>query len=123
MKKGCFISAITLLTILIMLGIYFYKNNKMFLKRFGKEKLIGFLSNRVNNEINGLKENAFKDSVKILFKKEFDSFKEKDFNKNMNGFGSVVDRLEKYSNDHIIDSIEYAKLKIMVTSNEKSEKN
>ena len=123
MKKGCFLSSITILTILIMLGIYFYRNNKVFLKQFGKEKLIGFLSNKVEDEISKLKDNSFKDSIKVLFKKELTGFKESGFNRDLNNFGAIVDRLEKYSNDHIIDSTEYAKLKIMVASDEESKKN
>jgi len=123
MKKGCFLSAITVLTLLTMLGIYLFRNHKDFFKQFGKEKLISFVSDRMDESLKKIENNSFKDSLIVLLKKEMRFVRQSKLNDSINKFGYVMDRVKEYSRDGRIDSTEFINLKIMVAENEKSEKN
>jgi hypothetical protein len=123
MKKGCFLSVITILTLLTMLGIYLFRNHKDFFKKIGKEKLLSFVSNSMDEKLSKLENNPYKDSLKVLLQKEIKFVKETKLDEGMREFGYVIDRVKEYSRDGKIDSTEFVNLKNMVIENEKSEKN
>ena len=106
-----------------MLGIYFFRNHKDYFKKFGKERLIGFISSSLDKELNKLENNPFKDSLKVLMKNEIKFVQETKLENGMKKFGYIVDRVKEYSRDGKIDSTEFVNLKIMVAGNEESEKN
>jgi hypothetical protein len=123
MKKGCFFSLITIITLLTMLGIYLFRNHKDFFKQVGKEKMLGLVSGSIDEQINKLENNLYRDSLKILLVREINLVKKSKLNDGMKKFGYVMDRVKEYSYDGKIDSTEFVNLKIMVMENEKSEKN
>ena len=123
MKKGCFITLITLITILVMVGIYIYKTKKELFKNYGKEKVISLASDELNEKITNLKLSPYKDSLIYSLRKEVEFVKKKDFEKAMNQFGLVAEKIKLVISDGIIDSTEYAEVKALVKSHERSEKN
>lgn len=119
MKKGCFFSLITLFTIITMISIYLYRSHKDDLVSFGKEKMLEIIVDKINVDISELKQTEYKDSLKSFIVKEAATIRLNKFEK-FDEFGKIIERIKKYSKDKIIDSSEYANLKLMVKENEGS---
>jgi hypothetical protein len=123
MKRGCFFTLITILTILVMVGLYLYKNNKNWLKDFGKAKITAMVTKELDENIEKLKSNRFKDSLKVLMKNEVKNIHPAQFDSTMNELGYIIKKIKQYSADGAIDSTEFAHLKTLVMENERSKKN
>jgi hypothetical protein len=123
MKKGCFITLISLITIVVMAGIYIYKTNKDFFKSFGKDKIISLATNEINEKIKNLDYSPYKDSLISVLKQEASLVKGKDFEKAMNQFGYIADKIKDVIHDGVLDSTEFAQIKLLVKEHERSAKN
>lgn len=123
MKKGCFFTIISSITILIMAGIYLYKTNKDFFQNFGKDKIINLASEEIENKIRELKNTPYKDSLVVLLHKYAKKIDNNDFETAMNEFGLIADKMRLVINDGVLDSTEFADVKRMVNKNERPEKN
>ena len=123
MKKGCFITIITVITILVMAGIYIYKTNKDFFKAFGKEKIISLATDEINEKVKKLDYSPYKDSLMNVLKQEASLVKGKDFEKAMNQFGYIADKIKDVIHDGVLDSTEFAQIKLLVKEHERSTKN
>ncbi len=123
MKKGCFFTLITTITILIMVGIYVYRTNKDFFESFGKDKIINLASKEIENKIRELKNTPYKDSLVVFLNKSVKQIEDKDLETAMNKFGLIAEKIKTAINDGVIDSTEFSEVKRMVNKNERSEKN
>lgn len=124
MKKGCFLLSVSILTIIVAVGVYLFRNDGEYFKKFSKEKILEFAYNKLNESIDQkLKSNSFKDTLKIIVTKEFNYLKNQNFDSAMNKFGQVANLIKDISIDGIIDSTEFSKLKTMVAYHERSKKN
>lgn len=122
MKKGCFLTGITIVTILIMVGIYFFKTNKGFFENFGKDKIINLATNEIDDKIKKLDYSPYKDSLIAVLKREAQLVKEKNFEKAMNQFGYIADKVKEAIHDGVLDSTEFAQIKTLVMEHERSAK-
>lgn len=124
MKKCCFLIFITIITIIVAISIYLFKNNGEIFKKVSKEKILEFAYNKLNENIDQkLIPNEFKDSLKILMQKEFNYLKKENFDTAMKKFGQIADLVKDFSLDKKIDSTEFSQLKKMVSYHERSKKN
>jgi hypothetical protein len=123
MKNGCFISVIVLLTIVIGIGLYLYRNKRDFLKEFEKEKVLLLISSQIESRLNKLQKNIYKDSLRVLIKKEFQLTKKEKFSKVIDQIDDFAKSINTYARDLKLDSLEFAKLKFMVIQHEGSKKN
>jgi len=123
MKKGCFITIISFITILVMAGIYIYKTNKDFFKNFGKDKIISLATDEINEKVKKLDYSPYKDSLMTVLKQEASLVKGKDFEKAMNQFGYIADKIKDVIHDGVLDSTEFAQIKLLVKEHERSAKN
>ncbi|MDP3580431.1 MAG: hypothetical protein Q8S39_00765, partial [Ignavibacteria bacterium] len=122
MKKGCFITIITIITIIVMAGIYFYKTNKGYFKNFGKEKIVALATSELTEKIEKLDYTPYKDSLIAVLKKEAKLIKGKNFERAMNQFGYIADKIEEVIHDGELDSTEFAQIKSLVKEHERSAK-
>lgn len=114
MKKGCFLTGITLFTIIIAVGFYLYRKYWPEIKEVGKEKILNVAFNEMNEKINSLEKSNYQDSLKLLLRKNINIYKQKKFDDAMNKFGEFMDQTRFFINDGKIDSVEYTALKNMV---------
>ncbi|KAF0141189.1 MAG: hypothetical protein A2499_12145 [Stygiobacter sp. RIFOXYC12_FULL_38_8] len=122
MKKGCFISLITVITILVMAGIYFYKTNKGFFQDFSRDTIIKMTTKEFSDKIKKLDYTPYKDSLMTVLKKEATLLKDKNFEKAMSQFGFVADKIKEAIHDGVVDSTEFAQIKSLVKEHERSAK-
>lgn len=107
MKKGCFLSAIFVLTILIGSGLYLYKKYGDEIIPFSKEKIIDYAFNELKNKVDEIEYSKYKDSLRI-----FIDLKRLQFNENAaDEYTEMVTKIKYYINDGKIDSTEFVELK------------
>lgn len=123
MKKGCFIFSMTLLTIIVAAGIYLFKNNGEVVKSFSKEKVLEFAFDKLDKNLIIVKDKEYKDSIRVLLKKQFQSLQKENFDNAMRKFGITADKIKEIIADKEIDSLEFYELKKLVIDNERSKKN
>lgn len=123
MKKGCFLSAVILLTIIIGVGLYLYKTNKNIIKDFGKENVLAMISSQIERRFDKLKSNEYKDSLRVLIKREMNLRNKKRFAEAVDQIGDFAKQIKDYARDLKLDSLEFAQLKLMVIQHEGSTKN
>lgn len=123
MKKGCFLSAIIILTIVISVGLYLYRKFGNEISDYGKEKILQVSINEMYEEIDKLEKSIYQDSLKVLLKQQLTKYKDVNFENAMNKYGDFVDQMKFFIHDGKIDSIEFTALKNMTIKNERPEKN
>lgn len=120
MKKGCFLTGITLFTIIIGVGLYLYRQYWPEISGMGREKIFEMALKEMDEQINSLDKSVFQDSLKLLLHDNISIFKKGDFKTSMNKFGDLIDQTKFFIHDGRIDSVEFTALKNMVKGNEGS---
>ncbi len=123
MKKGCFLTIIVLLTVLIGSGIYLYKKYGYKLEDYGKEKIMEITLNKLNEKLNQMDKGIFNDSLKLFIQTKTEDLKKQNFEIAMNRFQSMIDYVKIIIEDNKVDSIEFYNLKKIAIENERSKKN
>jgi hypothetical protein len=119
MKKGCFLTGITLFTIIIAVGLFLYRKYWPELKEASKEKIFNIALNEVDEKIDNLEKSIYQDSLKLFLRKSSRYYKDQNFENAMNKFGDVLDQTRFFINDGKIDSVEFTALKNMVKGYER----
>lgn len=114
MKKGCFLTGITLFTIIIAVGLFLYRKYWPEIKEAGKEKIMSVALNEMYDKINSLEKSAYQDSLKLLLRKNVIQLKQNKYDDGMNKFGEFMEQTRFFINDGKIDSLEFTALKNMV---------
>ncbi|MEG8947413.1 hypothetical protein [Rosettibacter firmus] len=122
MKKGCFFVTIFLLTILIAAGIYLYRKYSYKLEDFGKEKIMEITLNKLNEKLEKLEKNNYRDSLKYVVNKKVHELKNQKFDIAMYQFQNMIDFIKIIIEDGKIDSLEFYNLKKIASKNERSKK-
>lgn len=122
MKKGCFLTGITLFTIIIAVGLFLYRKYWPEIKEASKEKLFSIALDEVDEKINNLEKSIYQDSLKLFLRHSIRQYKEQKFDDAMNRFGEVLDQTRYFITDGRIDSLEFTALKNMVKVDEGSKK-
>jgi hypothetical protein len=123
MKKGCFITAITLFTIIIAVGLFLYRKYWPEIEKVGKEKIIEFAIKDLDKKLNELDRSRYNDSLKLFLVKSVNYFKSISFEEGINQFSEIIDQTNFFINDGKIDSIEFKALKNMARKYERSTQN
>lgn len=120
MKKGCFLTGITLFTIIIGVGLYLYRQYWPEISGIGKEKIFEVALKEMDEKISSLEKSVYQDSLKSLLHDNIGIFKKGNFETSMNKFGDLIDQTRYFIHDGRIDSVEFIALKNMVKGNEGS---
>ncbi|MDH7604350.1 MAG: hypothetical protein QHH13_05570 [Melioribacter sp.] len=123
MKKGCFLTIVVLLTVLISSGIYLYKKYGYKLEDYGKEKIMDITLNKLNEKLSKMDEGIYNDSLKLFIETKTEDLKKQNFEIAMNRFQSMIDYVKIIIEDNKVDSIEFNNLKKLTIENERSKKN
>lgn len=123
MKKGCFLSVIILLTIIIGSIIYIIRKYGDRIEDYGKEKIMEITIKKMNEKFDKLKSTKYRDSLKIFLSNKAENLKKLKFEDAFNNFQVIIDQTKIYIDDGIIDSTEFSSLKKLAIENERSKKN
>ena len=123
MKRGCFYFGITIFTILVALGYYYFKQNKSFLSKFGKEKLVSISIIELSNKIDANINSSYKDSLKVLLKDYSGKIKFENVDNLWENYSRFTKKLQYLIEDKKVDSLDFVELKNIVKENERPTKN
>ena len=123
MKKGCFISAVVVFTILVGIVVYFVKYKKDFFKNFSKDKIIGVAVDEFDKKLNNVKASVYRDSMKIAVHNFLDESKKYNFDSAITRLQDVMDEARFLYHDGIVDSADFNHIKQIINRYERSEKN
>lgn len=125
MKKGCFVSTISLLTILVAVFIYLIKNQPQVFEDMFRPFIVDISSKDMMKNIDEkVKESKYKDSVKTLVKL-YSNKMIKEKKAGIDQTGDFVDIIQSVIRDGIIDSAEINEIHkyILENENERPKKN
>ena len=123
MKKGCFISAVVVFTLLVGTVVYFIKYKKDFFKNFSRDKIINVAANEFDKKLNDVKASVYRDSMKIAIHNFLDESKKYNFDSVITRIQDVMDDARILYHDGIVDSADFNHIKKIINRYEKSEKN
>ncbi|MCB0732361.1 MAG: hypothetical protein KDC88_15155 [Ignavibacteriae bacterium] len=107
MKKGCFISVIIFLTILLMVIFYTVRFHGNEILEAGKDKLVELAISKIHSDINNLESNNYVDSLKIVVDNYFENLDSLDIKKELEKIEEFSDDIEVIFLDSKIDSAEF----------------
>ena len=107
MKKGCFLTVIISLTIILLAVFYFVKFHGEDLLEIGKEKLVEYAQSKLQGDIEDLEDGEYVDSLKIVIGDYFDNINELDVENELERIEEFTDDIEVILMDSRIDSAEF----------------
>lgn len=122
MKKGCFISVIIVLTLLVATTFYIFKFYDEEIKEFGKAKMIELAESKINNDLDELPNQQFVDTLKISLSRFLENIEDEileDGLININKIEEIADNFEIITMDNKIDSAEYKFINKLLNTNDK----
>jgi len=122
MKKGCFISVIIVLTLLVATTFYIFKFYDEEIKEFGKSKMIELAESKIKNDLENLPNQQFVDTLKISLNSFLENIEDdlmEDGLININKIEEIADNFEVITMDDKIDSAEYKFIIKLLNTNDK----
>lgn len=107
MRKGCFISVIVFLTLLLIGVFYLVKFHGEDLLNVGKEKMIELTQSKVLSDIESIEQNEYADSIRIVLSEYFKNIKNLEVDDGLNKIEEFTDNIDVILMDSRIDSIEF----------------
>ncbi len=107
MKKGCFISVIAVLIILLLGVFYLFKFHGSELLEVGKDKVVELSEYKIYSELDNLENKQFTDSLKIVIKKYFRDIDTLEIRNQVEKIKELTDNIDVITKDSKIDSFEY----------------
>ncbi len=123
MKKGCFLTALLLFTILVGVVVYIVKYKGNFLKEFSKDKIADLAMFQLDKKLKDVKASVYKDSLVVEIQEFFKRNNNMPFDSAMTRLQDVMDEARFFIHDGKIDSLDFYNLKIFLTRYERSKKN
>ena len=123
MKKGCFISVIVVLTLLVLIIYYLVKFHGEDLLEVGKEKLVELAADDIQTKIEGLENSEYADSLSIVVTQYFENLKDMDIQEELKRIEEFSDDIEVILMDSRIDSAEFDFITNLLTKYEKRKEN
>ncbi len=123
MKKGCFISFVVLLFLLIAAGIYVYKFHKEEFLNFGKKTLFSMIKSELEDEFENIRYSPQKDSLKILTFNFLEKLKNDNFEKRKTEIEELSKLIKETLEDKEITPDELSKIRKLIRNYEANEKN
>ncbi|MCU7490905.1 MAG: hypothetical protein HF300_10095 [Ignavibacteria bacterium] len=126
MKKGCFVTAIIILTILLGSGIYIFRNHKGVLLRWAKPFVVSKVQKETEKKIALIKDDQYKDTLRSIIN-EYVEVVENNDNYDINKGKDFMDELQSILHRKQIDSTDIRQLTEFLNKEkltyERSEKN
>ena len=107
MKKGCFLTVVIALTVILIVIFYLVKYKGEELLDFGKDKLVEFAITNIENDIENLEQNEYVDSLKIVMSDYFKNIDTLDVKLELERIEEFSDDIEVILMDSKIDSAEF----------------
>ncbi len=107
MKKGCFLTVIVVLTVILIGVFYLVRFHGEELIELGKDKLVEFAQNQIESDIEKLDDNEYVDSLKIVIGNYFEDIDKLDVEKELERIEEFSDDFEVILMDSKIDSAEF----------------
>lgn len=123
MKKGCFISVIVILTLILLVVFYMVRYHGEDLLEFGKDQLVEFSQNQIQSDIENLEDNQYVDSLKIVISDYFKDIEKLDVEQELERIEEFSDDIEVILMDSRIDSAEFDFITNMLIKYEKRKEN
>ncbi len=118
MKKGCFISVILALTIIVAGVFYFVKNHGSDIVAYGTDKIVDYAQVKLFNEIDELQFSQYNDSLKIFVTNYFENIDTSNIEFELNKIEEISENIEAITIDKLIDSSEFSFIKKVLNKNE-----
>lgn len=123
MKKGCFLTVIIFLTIILIVVFYLVKFYGEDLLDVGKEKLVEFAQEKIYSDITDLQENEYVDSLKFVVNNYFNDLENLDVGSELEKIEELTDNFDVILMDSKIDSTEFDFIKNFLVKHGKREEN
>ncbi len=107
MKKGCFLTVIITLTLVLIVVFYLTRFHGEDLIEFGKDKLVEFAQSKIESDIDDLGDGEYVDSLKIIIGNYFEDIDKLDVEKELERIEEFADDIEVILIDSKIDSAEF----------------
>ncbi len=111
MKKGCFITLVIVLFILIAGAIYLYRFHKKEFVNFGKETIISLVKSELKDEFEKVKNSPEKDSLSNLTFRYIEKLKNSDIEEKSDEIDKVTNLIKESLRDSIITARELEKIR------------
>ncbi|MEE9430237.1 MAG: hypothetical protein V3V16_04295 [Melioribacteraceae bacterium] len=126
MKKGCFISVILFLTLILVATFYIFKYYNDDITHFGKTKVLELTKTRLISGLNELDDKQYVDSLKYSIDKYLAKMEEDSLSKNYSNIKKLeelVDNFDVILLDKHISLAEYKFITKQLNKNDKRKKN
>ena len=107
MRKGCFLTVIVGLTLTLIIVFYIINFHGEDLLEAGKDKLVEFAQESIENDISKLEDNKYVDSLKIVIGDYFSNIEHLDVAEELKRIEELSDGIEVIFLDSKIDSVEF----------------
>lgn len=107
MKKGCFVSVIVFLLILLLVLFYLVKYHGTEILEAGKDQVIELSEYKIFNTLDNLENSNFNDSLKIVIKNYFNDIDTLDIKNQVKKIEELTDNINVITKDSEIDSLEF----------------
>jgi hypothetical protein len=112
MKKGCFLTSLLTLTIVLGVAFYLVKNHKVTINKLVKPWVIGKVKDKFDNKIASIKNTPERDtliSIVNAYAKSIKEAKDYDIDKD----SALLDEIQFAMRDSVIDPAEISKIKVL----------
>ena len=107
MKKGCFLTVIISLTLLVLISYFLVKFYGEDILEMGTEKLYQIAQTKIENDINNTEYNSYTDSIKVAVQNYFNQLKDLEPQLQLERIEELADNFEVILMDSQIDSTEF----------------
>jgi hypothetical protein len=123
MKKGCFLTVIITLTIIVLGIFYLVKFHSEDLLEMGKEQLVEIAQDQIFSNLDELGSNQYSDSLKIVVNNYFKDINSLDIEEELKRIEEFSDDIEVILLDSKIDSAEFDFITNILTKYERRKEN
>lgn len=122
MKRGCFLTTITIFTTLIGTGLYIGDKYGDRILQFFKERVIEIAADSIEKYFYRLRPDKYSDSLKILWSDVSKNASLMKIEEGLNYMSTIMMRIDRYTKDSLFTSEEFENLKEFI-KNETRQKN
>lgn len=122
MKRGCFLTTITIFTTLIGTGLYIGDKYGDRILQFFKERVIEIAADSIEKYFYRLRPDKYSDSLKILWSDVSKNASLMKIEDGLNYMSTIMMRIDRYTKDSLFTSEEFENLKEFI-KNETRQKN
>ena len=118
MKKGCFISVVIILTVVVMAIFYLFKFYGNDILELGKDKVLELAEYKIFNDLDNIDNLEYADSIKIVIENYFDNIDVLEIENQVEKIEELTDNMEVILKDSRIDSLEFDFIKTILIKND-----